>query len=66
MTTMRERLEDAFIRADGALEVAFRVWSRARARNSGPLMLAAAKRGRDAYRDMRRSVAQLNQHNSGE
>jgi hypothetical protein len=55
----REQHEDAFIRAEGALEVAFRMWLRASARNTGPIMCAAIKRGANAYRELRLAAAQL-------
>jgi hypothetical protein len=45
----RERLEDEFDRADGAQEVAFRAWRRAKNTNTGALIARAEQRGRAAH-----------------
>lgn len=53
--THKEALLDAFDRADGAQEIAFRNYQRAERKNVGALMLAAIKQGRQAHGD----IAQL-------
>jgi hypothetical protein len=55
----REALEDAFDRAEGAQEIAFRNYRRALARNYAGLMRAALEHGARTQRELARIAAQL-------
>jgi hypothetical protein len=55
----REALEDAFDRAEGAQEVAFRNYQRAKARDYAGLMRAALENGARTARELARIAAQL-------
>jgi hypothetical protein len=55
----REDLEDAFERAEGQQEVAFRNFQRAKARNSGPLMMVGLEHGRLAHNELARLASKL-------
>jgi hypothetical protein len=61
MTNERERLEDAFTRAEGYQEVAFRNWHRASRRNAGPLIAFSLTQGKRAYAALVEAAANLSQ-----
>jgi hypothetical protein len=57
--TEREALEDAFDRADGEQEIAFRNHQRAKAKNVGVLMRASLEHAKRAHRELVRLAAKL-------
>ena len=57
--TEREALEDAFDRADGEQEIAFRNYRRAKAKNVGTLMHASLEHAKRAHRKLVRLAAKL-------
>ena len=59
MTNERERLEDDFTRAEGAQEIAFRAYLKAKRANAAVLMKAFLVKGECAYADLRRLASKL-------
>lgn len=65
MATDREQLQDAFDRAEGAQEIAFRNWQRATRHNTSPLIQAALVKGAKADAEIERLAPKLSQPSKG-